>query len=260
MPRVIDDEPLTEGPNDEGGQVVKSNAGFQYEIDMDNLIKKTNRTTKGPAGPDNRRADCEVLIPSTNDYVKIELKEKLSADFAQMNLDYDTSLNKFYMDETKKTALAESAQTMIGVAKLNNVLNECNKRWTKVPVRFTMDRQAYRDIPTRQLSYAADLINFKDFYMMNGGITAAKAVEEYYNSKQTNYIQIKGYGFYYMYIDKHNIGCPNFASSCRSSSLRLRIKANSKSKGLYSFLMALKIGALSKSTMDLDTSTSFLPL
>lgn len=257
MPKIVDNEPLTEGP-DELGVVVKSNAGFQYEIDMDNRIKKTGRVTSGPAGPDNRKADLEVKSALHNTFIKIELKEKLSADFAQMNLDYDTSLNKFYMDETKTSAKAESAQTMIGVAKLNNVLNECNKRWTKVPVRFSMDSQQYRDVPTRRLAYEADLINFKDFYMMQG-LDAAKAVEEYYFSKQTQYIQIKGYGFYWMYTDKYNIGCPQFASSVRSSSLRLRIKPNSKSKGLYSFLMALKIGALTKSPMDLDKDTSFLP-
>tara|TARA_B100001996_G_scaffold13851_1_gene11515 strand:- start:37 stop:816 length:780 start_codon:yes stop_codon:yes gene_type:complete len=258
MPKIVDNEPLTEGP-DNLGVVVKSNAGFQYEIDMDNRIKKTGRETSGPAGPDNRKADLEVKSALHNTFIKIELKEKLSADFAQMNLDYDTSLNKFYMDETKTSAKAESAQTMIGVAKKKNVIAECNKRWTKVPVKFSMGREQYRDVPTRRLAYEADLINFKDFYMMQGGQAAADAVEEYYFSKQTQYIQIKGYGFYWMYTDKYNIGCPQFAASVRSSSLRLRIKSNDTGKGLYSFLMALKIGALTKSPMDLDKDTSFLP-
>ena len=91
------------------------------------------------------------------------------------------------------------------------------------------------------------------------GKLAAKAVEEYYNSKHTYYIQIKKKGLYFMGSDKYNIGCPQFAASVRSSSLRLRIKSNDTGKGLYSFLMALKIGALTKSPMDLDKDTSFLP-
>ena len=86
MPKIVDNEPLTEGP-DNLGVVVKSNAGFQYEIDMDNRIKRTGRETSGPAGPDNRKADLEVKSALHNTFIKIELKEKLSADFAQMNLD-----------------------------------------------------------------------------------------------------------------------------------------------------------------------------
>ena len=261
MARIIDDEPLTDGPEQEPGDwdsfptqnVIKPNAGFVYEQEMDARIKKTGRTTKGPAGPDSRRADCEVLIPSADDYIRIELKEKLSADFAQLNLDYDTSQKKFYIDKNKGTNQRESALTMIGIAEQANVINNCNNRWKEVPAKFSMNDEAKKDVSARKIAYATDLKAFPNFFLMDGGITAAKAVETYYNSKRTYYIQIKGKGLYYMGNDKNRLGCPQFANSCNSSSLRVRLKANSKSQGRYSFLIALKIKGLKKSTMDLDT-------
>ena len=260
MARIIDDEPLTDGPEQEPGDwdsfptqnVIKPNAGFVYEQEMDARIKKTGRTTKGPAGPDSRRADCEVLIPSADDYIRIELKEKISADFAQLNLDYDTSQKKFYIDKNKSTSQRDAARVMIGVAERANVINNCNMKWKEVPAKFSMNNEAKRDITARKIAYATDLKAFPNFFLMEGKL-AAKEVENYYNSKDTYYIQIKKKGLYFMGTDKYNIGCPSFEGSCNSSNLRVRLKANSKSEGRYSFLIALKISRLTKSTMDLDT-------
>mgnify|MGYP001250886050 CR=1 FL=1 len=260
MPRVIDDEPLTDGPEKIDGDwdnfptqnVIKSNAGFEYELEMDAKIKKTGRETSGPAGANSLKADLEVKSVLHKTMIKFELKEKMSADFAQLNLDYDTSQKKFYIDKNKSTSQRDAARVMIGVAERANVINNCNMKWKEVPAKFSMNNEAKRDITARKIAYATDLKAFPNFFLMEGKL-AAKEVENYYNSKDTYYIQIKKKGLYFMGTDKYNIGCPSFEGSCNSSNLRVRLKANSKSEGRYSFLIALKISRLLKSTMDLDT-------
>ena len=58
--------------------------------------------------------------------------------------------------------------------------------------------------------------------------------------------------------DPEKYGCPRFSDSCADSSIRIRIKTNSASKGRWSFLMALKISRLRPSNMNLDLDASFL--
>ena len=74
----------------------------------------------------------------------------------------------------------------------------------------------------------------------------------------TYYIQVKGYGLYYMGRDIENFGVPQFSKSVGVSNIRIRLKTNSSSQERWSFLMALKIGRLRKSSFDLDKDPSFM--
>jgi hypothetical protein len=69
---------------------------------------------------------------------------------------------------------------------------------------------------------------------------------------------VKGKGLYYMGRDVEGYGCPRFSSAVRESSIRIRIKTNSSSNARWSFLMAIKITGLSKSSHDLDGDANFL--
>ena len=263
MARKQDNEPLFDGDpdvDDANHPILKANAGFQYEIDLIRKLRGEGFKCGDPAGADNAKADLEITFPKDRDITKFELKEKLSADFAQLNFDYDTSANKFYIDETKSSNQKEAAQTMIGIAKSFGILREANSHWgpsaTNVPAKFTLGSGATVD--NKKLAYALDIKRFPDKFLASVGSAAAEQVEKYYNSKNTYYIQIKGKGLYYMGKDIRNLGVPRFSTSCKNSSIRIRIKANSKSKGQYSFLMALKIAGLQASKFDLDKNTSFL--
>ena len=88
MPKKIDTEPLYDGdgPSPQG---VKMNAGFQYELDLIKKLREEGFTVSDPAGADSAKADLELTPTYKNQIIKFELKEKLSADFAQMNFDFD---------------------------------------------------------------------------------------------------------------------------------------------------------------------------
>ena len=80
--------------------------------------------------------------------------------------------------------------------------------------------------------------------------------EQHYLSKGVNYIQVGGYGFYYIGKDIANIGCPKFDPVLR---LRIRRKQRSKKLNGYGFLTALQIKKKpSKSPFNIDKSVDFL--
>ena len=259
MPRVKDTQPLKDG--EVGGKPVKQNAGFKYEEDLIKALRGKGFTCGDPAGADNRKADLEITFPKNAPKItKFELKEKLSADFAQLNMDFDTGAMKFYIDKGKSSNQKESALTMMGIAENFDILREANSHWkpnTNPPQRFMMGENNYRNKAKRKVGRQLDLKNFSDKYLLEGN-AAAQQVEIYYNSKQTYYIQIKGYGLYYMGKDVEKFGVPRFSASVGKSNIRIRIKTNSASDERWSFLMALKIGQLKKSPFDLDRDPSFM--
>lgn len=255
MAKIKDTQALT---NDTGAPI-NQNAGFQYEIDLIKRLRDQGFRTGDPAGADNAKADLELYLPSQTSPIKFELKEKLSADFAQLNMDFDTTSKQFYIDKTKSSNTKEAAMTMIGIAEEFNIIGKTNDQWKPKetpPAKFTLPPTA--GLQQRKDAYQLDLARFKDFFLAKGGSLAAEQVEKYYNSKSTYYIQIKGKGLYYLGSDPMNFGVPRFSSMVGDSSIRIRIKANSKSQARYSFLMALKIGRLRASSYDLDRDPSFL--
>ena len=71
-------------------------------------LRNQGFTVSDPAGADSAKADLELT--SGFKTIKFELKEKLSADFSQMNFDFDTTRKQFYIDKTKPSAQKDAAQ------------------------------------------------------------------------------------------------------------------------------------------------------
>ena len=85
--RKTDTEPLTDGEGISAASIGTGNAGFIYERDVILALRNSGFTVSDPAGADSAKADLELT--SGFKTIKFELKEKLSADFAQMNFDFD---------------------------------------------------------------------------------------------------------------------------------------------------------------------------
>ena len=254
--RKTDTEPLTDGEGISAASIGTGNAGFIYERDVILALRNSGFTVSDPAGADSAKADLELT--SGFKTIKFELKEKLSADFAQMNFDFDTTSKQFFIDKTKTTAKKEAAQTMIGIAEEFDIIRQANEHWNpkkNMPAKFVVKSSA--PFADRDKARKLDIKRFPDKFLAKG-VEAAQQVEKYYNSKDTYYIQVKGRGLYYMGKDPEGYGCPRFSNSVTDSSIRIRIKTNSASKARWSFLMALKINGLRARNRDLDLDSSFL--
>ncbi len=254
MAARTDPEPLYDGEDPQAREIPR-NAGFAYELDVYQKLRDNQFDVDRPAGADSAKADIEVRLPQNGGKVtKFELKEKISADFAQMNFDWD-STKGFYLDKTKKSAQKDAAKVMIGIAEDRNILDIANQHWNQpavVPGKFITSN----DRASKVRAWTLDKNRFPDKKFDNG--TAARLVENYYNSKDTYYIQIKGKGLYHMGSDPENFGTPSFRQSVGTSYIRIRLKTNSSSKPAWSFLMALKIGSVTRSNINLDGDLNFL--
>ena len=241
-------------------QTETQNLGIKYENDVFQQFRDLGYKVDPPAGPDSTKADLQIYLPKSNpstEPVKIELKEKLSADFGQLNLDFDFDVDGFYIDENKKSNQAESAQVLIALNKSFNAIDKINRFWNpmgpgKTPNRFHPDYKTW-NLQTRVSKYILDTQKFpsppSDFI---SGPQVVDGVEKYYNSKGVYYLQIKNKGLYYMGSNPRNWNCSSLSDKIGGGHIRIRVKPNSKNKDKWSFLMALKLEALGTSDTSLD--------
>jgi len=221
------------------------NKGILYERTLNDNLKKAGVQKKSfqPAGSDSNAPDAQITYQG-QDY-KVEVKLDLNVDFGQGSLDYDLgTLNKKgkgWILGGAKTASAEQMReflTAIGVTKI------VTREWGPNPPRkFIVSPSQFKKT---DVDY--DYKNFKDKFINIPNDSVAK----YYNSKDTYYIQIGGYGLYYMGRDKAKLGVPEFDLQLK---LRIRLKRGG-STPIYNYRFTTAIqavkGTLTKSDADLD--------
>ena len=99
----------------------------------------------------------------------------------------------------------------------------------------------------------SDYFRFKDGFLT----IPSSALHSYYAAKQTYYIQIGGYGLYYMAANPANLPVPQFNPGLR---IRIRLKRGGSSPIYnYRFTTALQITSKPpRSKFDIDKGVGFL--
>jgi hypothetical protein len=217
------------------------NKGLLYEEKLNTGLKKAGVQKKSfqGAGSDSNAPDAQITYKG-KDY-KVEVKLDINVDFGQGSLDYDVVKKKWLLGgaDTESAKQMREFLTNIGVPKM------VNSKWGPMgaPRKFTVPPKQYR-----KEDVTHDYNCFKDVFVN----IPRDAVADYYNSKSTYYIQIGGYGFYYMGKDPAKLGIPEFSLQLR---LRIRIKRGG-SNPIYNYRFTTAIqavkGTLRKSDADLD--------
>lgn len=221
-------------------------AGRKYEKIIFEELLSSNLTNRKypPAKSDKSKSDL-VFIVKDKKY-NLEVKLNLKTDFGQGTLRYD--FNKFkwfsYSDNFKMDELL----------KFYNIEKIANDNWTKVPNKVGKNDIGRKSkTPTRQ-EILDDKKNFPDVYV---NLRGRNPIAEYYNSKDTYYIQIGDlYGFYYLGQDPLNLGVPEF----RPPQQKIRLRLKGGGSGGYRFTTAFVIGggSVSKSKYDIIMNPNFL--
>jgi len=208
------------------------NVGIRYERYINQLLKKK--------GLQPKKMVSAGATDSPNGFVKyqsvdfpIEIKKDLSADFAQIELRWDIERRFFYSQRNK-------SKEFISILRKEKFLDEINSKWTGTPHKFTRKFLTTND-------RHRDLDEFPDIKRE----IEANLIEKFYNSKKPpiNYIQIGGYGFYYMGSDVAGLGVPRLVGK---GILRARVKTRDSQKNLYGFLVAIKLRTLKPSKYDIE--------
>ena len=181
--------------------------------------------------------------------IKVEIKLNTAADFGQSGLKCRPD-GTWYLDgqdSPEGRQMRKLLETM-GVPRI------VQRVWGKAGRPRIFDHKGLaKDMPQRDLEY--DRNNFKDIMLKSSDAPTVSTLFNYYGTKRTFYIQIGGYGLYYMAQDPaqlSSIGVKKFDGTLK---LRIRRKPSGSSREpwKYRFSTALLIDKKpTKSGFDLD--------
>lgn len=207
------------------------NKGIKYEDYISQILGNkglTDGTTGGASNkPDVYTNFNDVTIP-------LEVKKDLSADFAQIELRWDSSSGFYYSEKSQNSVFRQF------LIDETSFLDKINDTWTDIPIKFTKTNYTIEDLES-------DLDHFPDIK----ATIDATLIEEFYTSKNpsVNYMQIGTKGFYYL---KENICSLRADKLVGEAILRARVKTRSRSGLKWGFLVAIKLKKVIPSEYDIE--------
>ena len=218
--------------------------GFLYEGRIHQKLKAKQLVPPGftPAGSDPNAPDAMFIYGGQKN--KLEVKLDLKADYGQGSFEYS---NGKWILGGAKTAAAEELR---GLMRAVGIEAFANKEWGPkgAPNKGTVDNKDFT-----QEMVTSDYRRFTYRFLS----IPSKALHSYYAAKQTYYIQIGGYGLYYMAANPAGLPVPQFNPGLR---IRIRLKRGGSTPIYnYRFTTALQITSKPpKSKYDIDKSVGFL--
>ena len=218
--------------------------GFLYEGRVFNKLKSKNLVPSGvrPAGPDPSKPDAVFLYDKVAH--NLEVKLDLATDFGQGTLEYKDGAWNLGGADTPAAEEMRNILNAVGTVQFTNT----SWGYQGAPNKGTVENKDITEEMVRE-----DYRRFKDKFLS----VPLSSLFNYYAAKNTYYIQIGGYGTYYMAANPANLPVPRFNGAMK---LRIRLKRGGSTPIYnYRFTTALQVTQKpSKSKFDIDTSMDFL--
>ena len=218
--------------------------GFLYERSIFNKLKGKGITPRGskPAGSNPNLPDA-VFIYQGQPY-NLEVKLDLRTDFGQGTLNYTDGIWTLGGASTPEAEEMRRLLSSLGTAEF------ANEEWGKkgAPNKGTIQTSDFTQEMVRE-----DYRRFTDKFLS----VPLSSLYNYYAAKNTYYIQIGGYGMYYMAANPGNLPVPKFNGALR---LRIRLKRGG-STPIYNYRFTTALQVVQKPSMskfDIDKSMDFL--
>lgn len=219
--------------------------GFQYEINAANVLKPLGLVPKTfvPAGAGHDQPD--LMLEYNKKKAGCELKIT-AASAGSLVMKYDTKDKKnpwkfgdIKANDDEKIFIKELAEE-VGLFEI------IKKQWKEMPFKRDKDDlwEATAGKLTPQQRYERDRDLFKD---IRGEISASK-IEEYYNKKDTYYVNVGTHGFYLMGT-KNPLklkDVPRFGTSAKAT-YRARVQYKGSGNYQFTFEMQFSIPSVKKS-------------
>lgn len=223
--------------------------GFQYEKNAAAVLKKFGIVPQNfiPAGSGSDIPDLYIIRPG---YQKAGCELKITAASAG-------SLVMKYNEDAREWKIGSDGETddeklfIIELANQVGILDTIKREWTNVPYKFTKDKELLSEIEglDKKEKYSAELKRFKD---IKGKIPATK-IEEYYNKKDTYYVNIGTDGFFLLGPKnplKLGNTIPKFGSAANAT-YRARVQYKGSGNYQFTFEMQFSISSGSRSPYNL---------
>ena len=218
--------------------------GFAYESRVHNKLKSGGYVPAGfsPAGSNASAPDGMFIYGGTTH--NLEVKLNLATDYGQGSLNYSQGVwslggaNTAAADEMRRLLRSVGVEPFVN--RVWGVQGAPNKG-TVIPAEFT------------QAMVTEDYRKFADKFLA----IPSSALHSYYAAKGTYYIQVGGYGLYYMASNPAGLDVPQFTPGLR---VRIRTKRGGSTPiSNYRFTTALQITQRpARSSVDIDRNLDFL--
>lgn len=223
--------------------------GFQYEVNAANVLKPLGLVPKNfvPAGAGHDQPD--LMLEHKKKKSGCELKIT-AASAGSLVMKYDSSdkkrpwkFNPIKDEDDEKMFIKELAEEI-------GIFDIIKKQWKEVPYKRDKDDlwEATAGKLTPQQRYERDRDTFKD---IRGEIPASK-IEEYYNRKDTYYVNVGTHGFYLM-GSRNPLklkDVPRFGSAAKAI-YRARVQYKGGGNYQFTFEMQFSIPAAKKSPFNI---------
>ena len=221
--------------------------GFQYEINASDLLKKYGFVPSNfkPAGAGHDQPDLMLLYKGKEAGCELKIS---AATAGSLVLKYNTN-NK--SNPWGFSDISEQDEEKVFIKNLANeigLFDLIKKNWKEVP--YKRDKDALWMATAGKLSkkqvYERDRDTFKD---IRGEIPASK-IEDYYNKKNTYYVNVGTHGFYLM-GSRNPLklkDVPRFGSSAKAT---YRARVQYKGSDNYQFTFEMQFSIKSKSTYNI---------
>jgi len=218
--------------------------GFLYEGRIHQRLNSRGLVPPNfrPAGSDPNAPDAMFIYNGTS--YKLEVKLDLKADYGQGSFEYT---NGRWTLGGANTAAAEELRSLMRAVGIEAF---ANREWGP---RGAPNKGTISNADFTQEMVASDYRRFTDRFLT----ISSSALHSYYGAKQTYYIQIGGYGMYYMAANPAGLPVPQFNPGLR---IRIRLKRGGSSPIYnYRFTTALQITSKPpRSPYDIDRGVGFL--
>jgi len=223
--------------------------GFEYEKNAANILKPMGIVPKNfiPAGAGHDQPD--LIIEHKGKSSGCELKIT-AASAGSLVLKYDTknkrnpwSFGKISEDDAEKKFIQDLADEV-------GLFDIIKKQWKEMPFKRDKDElwNATAGKLTKKQQYERDRDTFPD---IRGEIQASK-IEQYYNRKDTYYVNVGTHGFYMMGtknpLKLDNV--PTFASAAKAI-YRARVQYKGNDNYQFTFEMQFSIPSSKKSQFNI---------
>jgi hypothetical protein len=231
--------------------------GFVYEANAYKSLEKRKIATGGIAGASHDKPDLSLMTKSIKKIAGCELKISPTAAGSLVMKYYK---GKWSFGDIKGDPEKEM---MVSIGKKYKLLENMNTsgsagaKWRgKVPVlqNDAGGKKILVGATDKKKAYEADLKNFGGPNEVHIDVPA-KAICDYYNQKNTQYLNVGTHGFFLMNKSDPlkinpslSIKVPDFATS---ASARIRIRCQYKGGGDYQFVMTLEFSKVAKSPYNL---------
>lgn len=223
--------------------------GFQYEENAAKVLKPLGLVPKNfvPAGAGHDQPD--LILEYNKKKSGCELKIT-AASAGSLVLKYDMSDKKNPWKFGDIKATDDEKLFIKDLAEEVGLFDIIKKQWKEVPFKRDKDEmwEATAGKLTQQQRYERDRDTFKD---IRGEISATK-IEEYYNKKDTYYVNVGTHGFYLM-GSKNPLklkDVPRFGSSAKAT-YRARVQYKGGGNYQFTFEMQFSIPSVKKSPFNI---------